>query len=88
MKVVFALASLLFVLALLWTIVVIWTWSVYKLPTRSLLQQVTRPSVGNDKEDLRRITEVARRRVGLVLKVWPAALAALIASVILLVIAS
>jgi hypothetical protein len=77
------IAVILFLCALLWPIAVFTFWMMVKLPTRSLLQQITRPSAREESEDLLQMTENVRRRLAQTLRLWPIALLVFLAAVIL-----
>jgi hypothetical protein len=77
----------LFMVAVVWVSFVLAGMTVRKTgPTRSLLEEMTRPSADQEREDLERAGEASNRFFRMVLRLWPLALASLVASVILLVV--
>lgn len=81
-----AIALTLFAMAVAWLIVAGALWMMHKLPTRSLVQQITRPSADDEAEDLAQITELTGRLFEKTVRLWPIALLSFLASIIVVVV--
>jgi hypothetical protein len=80
-------AVVLFMLAIIWLSFVVAGLTVRKTgPTRSLFQAITRPSADQEREDLERAGQASNRFLRMIVRLWPLALASLVAAVILLVV--
>ena len=77
------IALTLLSLAVLWPIAVGAFYVMYKLPTRSLLQQVTRPSAREENEDLAQMTDDVQKCLGKTMRLWPVALLLFLTSIVL-----
>ena len=80
-------AVVLFMVAIVWVSFVVAGAVVRKTgPTRSLFQEITRPSADQEREDVERAGAATNHFVHALLKLWPLALASFVASVIVLVV--